>query len=185
MKRVVLASQSPRRRELLASIGLNFMTKAVPTQEVWNDTLPIGKAVEQIAYEKAKAVQDLLPNDIILSADTVVCLNDQVLGKPKNEEEAYAMIQMLSGKTHTVITAVCILKEEQKEVFHECSEVTFFELSEEEIQSYVKTKEGLDKAGAYGIQGLGKILVEKINGDYYNIVGLPIAKTYRLLKKFM
>lgn len=182
MRKIVLASQSPRRRELLSSIQMNFMTKTVPMEEHLDESLPICKAVEKLAYEKAKAVQDLMNDEIIVGADTIVYYENEVLGKPKTMEESYTMIKKLSGHTHQVITGVCILYKSKVITFHEISDVTFFDLSEQQIQAYVNTKEGMDKAGAYGIQGLGKVLVEKIHGDYFNIVGLPVAKLNRILQ---
>lgn len=181
MKRIILASESPRRREILANTNLNFTTKAIATEEIIDPALPLGKAIEAIAYQKAKAVFDVYPDELVLGADTVVSIDGQILGKPHTKEKAFEMLKFLSGKTHQVITGVAILGDGIEDVFHCVSDVSFFELSDEEIRTYVDTKEPLDKAGAYGIQGKGAILVEKINGDYYNIVGLPIALVYRKL----
>lgn len=185
MKRIILASESPRRREILANTDLSFTTKTLPTDEFIDPSLPLEKAIEQVALQKALAIQHLYPSDVILGADTVVCIDNIVLGKPHTKEVAMQMLRQLSGKTHRVITGVAIIKGDEQEVFHEISEVTFFELSDEEITSYVESKEPLDKAGAYAIQGKGAILVAKISGDYYNIVGLPIARVYRKLKDFI
>lgn len=185
MKRIILASESPRRREILANTDINFTTKSVPTEEIIDTALPLSQAIEQVALQKAKAVQPLLPKEIILGADTIVCVNGEILGKPHTKENAIKMLQMLSGKTHEVITGVAILYKDTYELFHEISEVTFYPLTEEEILAYVDTKEPLDKAGAYAIQGKGAILVAKISGDYYNIVGLPIASVYRRLQKYI
>lgn len=185
MKRIILASESPRRREILANTDINFTTKSVPTEEIIDFNLPLPLAIEQVALQKAKAVQPLLPTEIILGADTIVCIDGTILGKPHTKENAIQMLESLSGKTHQVITGVAIVKETTHELFHEISEVTFHTLTKEEILRYVDTKEPLDKAGGYAIQGKGAILVAKICGDYYNIVGLPIASVYRRLEKYI
>lgn len=185
MRRIILASESPRRREILANANINFTTKSIPTEETIDPTLPLGDAIAQIALKKALAVQHLVPQDVILGADTIVCIDGEILGKPHTNENAAIMLRKLSGKTHQVITGVAIVKEQKYDVFYEVSDVTFFPLSEEDIQSYINTKEPLDKAGGYAIQGKGAIFVAKINGDYYNIVGLPIARVYRKLKDYI
>lgn len=185
MKRIILASESPRRREILANTNINFTTKSIPTEEVIDPKLPLPQAIEQVAQQKAKAVQPLLPKEVILGADTIVSIDGEILGKPHTKEKAIKMLETLSGRTHQVITGVAILYEDTCELFHEISEVTFYPLTQQEIFDYVDTKEPLDKAGAYAIQGKGAILVAKISGDYYNIVGLPIAKVYRRLAKYI
>lgn len=185
MKRIILASESPRRREILANTNINFTTKSIPTEEVIDPKLPLPQAIEQVAQQKAKAVQPLLPKEVILGADTIVSIDGEILGKPHTKEKAIKMLETLSGRTHQVITGVAILYEDTCELFHEISEVTFYPLTQQEIFDYVDTKEPLDKAGAYAIQGKGAILVAKISGDYYNIVGLPIAKVFRRLAKYI
>lgn len=185
MKRIILASESPRRREILANTNINFTTKSISTEEIIDPRLPLPQAIEQIALQKAKAVQPLLPKEVILGADTIVSIDGEILGKPHTKEMAIKMLETLSGRTHQVITGVAILYEDTCELFHEISEVTFYPLTQQEIFDYVDTKEPLDKAGAYAIQGKGAILVAKISGDYYNIVGLPIAKVYRRLAKYI
>lgn len=182
MKRVVLASQSPRRRELMAESGIPFVAKGKITDEYIDPALSLENAIEQIAYEKAEAVQEDYPDDIIIGADTLVCYEGEALGKPKDKADAFRMLKMLSGKTHKVITGVAIIQQQRKELFHVETEVTFYEVSDEDIYAYIDTREPLDKAGAYAIQGFGKFLIAKINGDYYNVVGLPIALLYRKLK---
>ena len=164
MRRIILASESPRRRELMAKLDVPFTVKGAQIDETLNKELPLYEAIEDIAYRKAAAVAKKYPQEWIVSADTIVCLDDQVMGKPQDEQQAEMMLKRLSGRTH---------------LFHEVSKVTFYALSEEEIKAYIATKEPLDKAGAYGIQGKGAFLVEKIEGDYYNIVGLPIARLKR------
>lgn len=182
MTRIILASQSPRRRALLEQVGIPFIVQSAHIDEVLNYDLPLPMMIERLAYEKANAVWEDHQNAIVIGADTVVCLNDQILGKPRHAQEAKEMLRMLSGCTHQVISAVAILSKRKKECFHCTSEVSFYELSEEEINTYVASGEPLDKAGAYGIQGKGAIFVAKIVGDYYNIVGLPIAEVVRRLK---
>ena len=171
-KKLILASQSPRRKQLLEESGLDFGICSEKVEEVYRKELGKEKAIEQIAYDKADAVFRKYPEAIVLGADTMVCFQEHRLGKPKDEEEARSMLHMLSGQTHEVITGVALLSKEKQIVFHATSEVTFYELSEE----------WKDKAGAYGIQGLGKLFVRSIHGDYFNIVGLPIAKVYREIR---
>lgn len=185
MQKVILASQSPRRRELLASLDMNFMTCVPHCDECFDEHVSIEEALQQVALKKAKAVQELYPKDIIIGADTIVVIDNQILGKPKDREDAKRMLQLLSGRTHHVYTGVAILHQEKWDTFYEDSEVTFYELDDEMIDTYIDTKEPNDKAGAYGIQGKGCILVKKIHGDYYNIVGLPLASLHRHLKKFL
>lgn len=180
----ILASKSPRRQELLGRIVPNFEVDVVETEELIDSTLPLDKAIEEVALQKGKAVFAKHPNDIVISADTIVALNGKIYGKPKNEADAKVMLNELSGKTHEVITGVCLMKAGKTETFSSVSDVKFLNLTEEEIDAYVATGEPLDKAGAYGIQGYGALLIDKIDGDYYTIMGLPIAKLNRKLKRF-
>lgn len=181
MKRIILASESPRRREILANTNINFIAKSSNIVEEFNKDIEIGLAIENIALEKAKEVAKSYEEDIILGADTAVILDNEVLGKPQDEQEAREMLKKLSGKTHLVITGVAIIDNSNIIKFHETSSVTFYELDDDIIDWYISTKDGFDKAGSYGIQGQGAILVKEIKGDYNNIVGLPIAKVYRTL----
>lgn len=185
MRRVILASESPRRRELMSKMEIPFTIKGANIDENINPSLSLYEGIEDIAFQKAKEVSLTYPNEVIISADTVVCMDKQVLGKPEDEKQAFEMLKSLSGKTHQVITGVCIYESGKAHLFHEVSQVTFYELNDEEIKHYVATKEPFDKAGAYGIQGKGAFLVEKIEGDYYNIVGLPISRLYRELKGYL
>lgn len=180
----ILASKSPRRQELLGRVVPNFEVDVVETDELIDSTLPLDKAIEEVALQKGKAVFAKHPNDIVISADTIVALNGKIYGKPKNEADAKVMLNELSGKTHEVITGVCLMKAGKTETFSSVSDVKFLNLTEEEIDAYVATGEPLDKAGAYGIQGYGALLIDKIDGDYYTIMGLPIAKLNRKLKRF-
>lgn len=184
-KKLILASNSPRRKELMEDCGYAFCIESADTKEILDTSLPIEQAIEQIAYQKAEAVQRLHPNDIVLGCDTMVIYDDLPLGKPKNKEDAQRMLRMLAGKTHRVISGVAILNRHDPILFHEVSEVTFYPMDEDFLKEYLSSDEPYDKAGAYGIQGKGKLLVEKIHGDYYNVMGLPIAKVYRELKKLM
>lgn len=185
MKKIILASASPRRKELLEIAGLEF---EICVKEV-DETIPKGTlppiAAELTATKKALATAAEHPNDIVIGADTIVVDGGKILGKPHGKEDATAMLSMLSGKEHTVITGVCIACKGKTEVFHRESKVKFYPLSEKEIADYVATGEPMDKAGAYGIQGKGSLLVEGIEGDYFNIVGLPVASTVRAIKKFL
>lgn len=184
MKEIILASQSPRRKELLRQAGVSFRVCPADIEEHMDLSLPIEAAVEKLAQDKAQAVAANFPHDIVIGADTIVSFDQQVMGKPHTDEEAITMLRKLSGHTHKVISGVAMGCEGQWECFHAVSEVTFYDLSQEEIIAYVESKEPLDKAGAYGIQGKGAIFVAKIVGDYYNIVGLPLAEVVRRLRRF-
>lgn len=175
---IILASKSPRRREILENTKVRFSIKESQIDEVIKADESPKETVMRLAYEKALDVANNNKESLVIGADTIVVINDQILGKPKNEEEAYNMIKLLSGKTHYVITGFALinLSLNKKVIDCEVSQVTFKELSEECIKDYLNTKESLDKAGAYGIQGYGGLLVNNIQGDYFNIVGLPISK---------
>lgn len=180
---IILASASPRRKELFSVITNDF--KIIPADI--DETVPTGIEAESVAeflsVRKAKAVSDGNPCDTIIGCDTVVICDGEILGKPKDEKDAKRMLLALSGKTHKVITGCAIFKNGKSLSFSETTEVTFYKLSEEEIEDYIATNECFDKAGAYGIQGYGSLLVEKINGDYFNVVGLPVSKLNKILKK--
>lgn len=185
MRKVVLASESPRRRELMASLNLNFTTCSSKAKEFFNPSLPITEALKNVALEKAMSGAKQYPNDVVIGADTIVVIDGKILGKPECKEDAKKMLQMLSGRVHHVYTGVAIVYKEEVDVFYEDTEVTFYELEEELIDAYIATKEPMDKAGSYGIQGKGCILVKKISGDYNNVVGLPLASLYRHLYKYI
>ena len=172
---LILASHSPRRRELLHKFGIDFKTVVVEVEEE-NNGLPTATA-ELNARRKAEAVSVQYPQSLILGADTIVVLDGQILGKPSSEESAIEMLSALSGREHKVITAVALARWGQAiRVFSETTTVCFRALSREEIESYAATGEPLDKAGGYGIQGFGGLLVESIQGCYYNVVGLPMSR---------
>lgn len=185
--RIILASASPRRKELLEQVGAEFEIIPAVGEEIITDSSP-QQAVLDLAAQKAAEVAAKVREDaIILGADTVVAFGDKILGKPKNEADAKQMLSLLSGKTHSVYTGVSIVVrqsgESQSYSFYEETEVTMYPLSEQQILSYIRTKEPMDKAGSYGIQGKGAVFIEKIQGDYNNVVGLPIARVFRTLEE--
>lgn len=182
-RNIILASASPRRRELLSSLGLDFCVIPSQYEEKMNNDSDVETAVTELSYHKAKDVHESHYNDIVIGADTVVVLDGEILCKPKDGKDAKRMLAALSGRTHKVCTAVTLLCEEKRISFCDVTEVTFFDLTENELDDYVKTGEPLDKAGAYGIQGRGAYLVRKINGDYYSVVGLPLARTVREIER--
>lgn len=190
MNNIYLASSSPRRKELLTQAGIEFSVISPQCDETADIKLP-DELVEELSRRKSQAGLEMLrkmpevPADsIVIGADTVVAYDGIILGKPKDNNNAFNMLKMLSGNTHEVYTGVTIsyMDGRPSKTFSERTEVTFYELSDKEIEDYINTAEPMDKAGSYGIQGYGAILVEKINGDYFNIVGLPIARLVRLLR---
>lgn len=192
-KRVILASASPRRRELLEQIGIVFETGVSDQEERYVSTKP-SEIVKELASQKARNVaseiQGELKNTIIIGADTIVVLDNQILGKPKDEEDACQMLRNLQGNCHQVFTGTAILSYDEKGVLTvdthaEETKVFVHEMKESEIKSYVKTGEPMDKAGAYGIQGRFAAYIEKIEGDYYNVVGLPVSYVYQQIKREM
>lgn len=182
---IVLASQSPRRKELLTQMGLSYRVHAVDMDEHMDRSLPPASLVEAISREKAAACAALEgPGPLIIAADTVVSMDRAVLGKPHSREEAAEMLRLLSGKTHQVYTGFTLRRGERAVTQSECTLVTFRPLSEEEISAYVSTGESMDKAGSYGIQGLGSLFVTGIRGDYFNVMGLPVCELGLALKEF-
>lgn len=190
-KHIILASQSPRRRDLLQQIGITFsQIDANANEEDVTSKLnghPPSYIAQTLSREKALSAKLTTgDNAIIISADTIVVLDDQVLGKPKNEADAARMLSMLSGRTHHVITGVTLLDTSSGKTLTQSSitEVVFAKLSQREIEDYVKTKEPLDKAGAYGIQGKAAAFIKRINGCYFNVVGLPLSLLKEMLAEF-
>ncbi len=179
---IILASQSPRRQELLKLITSDFEIKVSNVDETLPDKITPKEAVMYLSKIKAEPFAD--SDDIVIGADTVVALDGKILGKPKSEENAREMLRFLSGRTHSVFTGVTLASDKKTKTFAVETKVKFFELTNEEIDAYIKTKEPFDKAGAYGIQGYGSLLVEKIDGDYFNVVGLPVSTLARELKAF-
>ncbi|WP_054684303.1 Maf family protein [Rhodothermus marinus] len=182
---LILASRSPRRRKLLAQLGLDFEVHPSDLDEnATNHRLP-EQLVEQLALEKARAVAARFPEALTLGADTIVVLDGDVLNKPADEAEARAMLRRLSGRTHTVYTGVALVHPASRReiVDYEATQVTFAPLTDAEIDAYVATGSPLDKAGAYGIQDdYGAVFIRRIEGDYYNVVGLPLHRLYRMLR---
>lgn len=175
MKKIILASASPRRSELLKSHGVDFTVITAPVDEreiEKNYTLP-QDTVSALSYAKAKAVFNAHPNCVVIGADTCVALDNVIFGKPKDENDAFGMLKALSGKTHNVFTGVTILSKNKSITYCAKTGVVFNNLTDSEINNYIATGEPMDKAGAYGIQGMGKALVSHYEGDYENVVGLP------------
>ncbi len=181
---IILASASPRRKELLEHAGLSFIVTPSAAEEIVPEGYPLEKAPELLAQLKAKDVAASAPDALVIGADTGVFIDGQMLGKPKDPTDAAQMLRTLSGRTHKVITGCHICCGEKERSFTEITEVTFFELSEQEIEAYVHTSEPYDKAGGYAIQGSGMLWVEKINGDYCNVVGLPVARLLKIIDTF-
>jgi len=179
---LILASASPRRKEIMQTAGLIFSIHVSDTDETLPDGIAASEAVTELSYRKALAVAKTHPDDTVIGADTVVTLDGKILGKPANTDDAKNMLRTLSGRTHKVFTGVCIIKGDCVNKFFEETDVTFFDLTDEEINAYVETNEPMDKAGAYGIQGKGCTLVKGICGDYFNVVGLPVARLVKELK---
>lgn len=183
MNRLILASSSPRRKELLELANLPFEILVSDIEEtIPGNELP-ETIVQLLARQKAMAVAEKARDAYVIGADTIVVYNGIILGKPKTTEDAYATLKMLSDKTHEVLTGVSIISPELEVTFFERTKVTFWPLAEEEIKQYIASGEPMDKAGSYGIQGRGSLLVKKVEGDYFSVVGLPIARTVRELKK--
>ena len=184
---IILASNSPRRKELLAGLDVQFEVRIIPgIDESYPDTLPTMEIAEYIAQKKAKAYRETMADDeLIITADTIVVLDDKVLGKPKDAEEARCMLHALSGKTHQVVTGVVLTTKELQKHFSVVSNVTFKTLSDNEIDYYVDTYKPMDKAGAYGIQEwIGYVGVTRLEGSYFNVMGLPVQRIYEAMKEF-
>lgn len=183
MGKIVLASASPRRIELLGALGLKFDVVPSKEEEVVDDCLSPDELVRSLARRKAAAVARLRPSDTVIGADTVVVLNGMILGKPADSRDACAMLSMLEGKEHEVFTGVCVICRDKgiEDCLHEVTKVRFCPMSKADIENYVATGEPMDKAGAYAIQGLGSLFVSGITGDYFNVVGLPLRLTASML----
>lgn len=183
--KIILASGSPRRKELLTLAGVHFTVIPSGADENINkETLSPAQTVEALASLKASDVFSRCPDCAVIGSDTVVASDGRILGKPTDCDDAFNMLSALSGKTHSVFTGVCIKTPEHTTVFSEETRVTFYPLTPDEIYEYIATGEPMDKAGSYGIQGKGCTLVQRIDGDYFNVVGLPVARTVRELKKY-
>ena len=183
--KIVLASQSPRRKALLGRMGLEFVTQASKIDESAFDGLEARELVATLSREKAQWIARQLDGEtLVIGADTVVVRDGAALGKPKDAEDAVAMLLSLSGRDHQVCTGVTVCRGDRVLTQVEETQVTFRDLTETEVRQYVSTGEPMDKAGAYGIQGLGGLLVEGIRGDYSNVVGLPVCRLGQMLKDF-
>lgn len=185
--KIILASNSPRRRELLAGLGIEFEVRVLPgIDESYPASMPAAETAEYIAGKKAAAYRQVMADDeLVITADTVVIVGDEVLGKPADTQMAAQMLRKLSGRTHQVMTGVCMTTSEQTVSFSVKTDVTFKQLAEDEIEYYIKKYQPLDKAGAYGIQEwIGYIGCTGLNGSYYNVMGLPVQRIYTELQRF-
>ena len=183
--KLILASASPRRHQLMCDAGFKFEVKLKHTDEVWPKELEVEKVPEYLACLKAQAFEGVLnPGELLITADTVVCLDAKILGKPVNRDHAIKMLHQLSGRKHTVVTGVCLTTLERRKTFSAFTDVWFKELSDEEIICYVDNYKPFDKAGAYGIQEwIGYIGICRIEGSFYNVMGLPVQQLYEALKE--
>jgi len=182
----ILASKSPRRQELLQLLDIDFTIQLKEVDEVYPNGLSDSQVATYLAELKASVFTDLNPNDIIITADTIVCIDNKILGKPIDAEDAVSMLSQLAEKQHTVITGVCLTSTAKKKSFHVGTDVTFSALTESQIRRYVEKYSPLDKAGAYGIQEwIGAIAIEKFDGCYNNVVGLPLNRLYKELVDFV
>ncbi len=178
---LILASQSPRRRELLGLFQIPFTVKIADIDETMDPDLTPAQAVGQVSRKKAEAICRG-PEDVVIAADTIVVCDGSVLGKPRDPEDACAMLTMLSGRDHQVMTGMTVLYGARSVTCTEITDIHFRQLSQQEIVRYVRSGEPMDKAGAYGIQGGAALFAEKMNGDYYNVMGLPVCKLWKLLE---
>jgi septum formation protein len=180
---LVLASASPRRQELISLISKDVKIVPANVNEDFSSDITAEQVPEMLAVRKAAYVAKEYPNNTVIGCDTSVIVDGEILGKPADDTDAKRMLNLLSGKTHQVITGCAIFKNGRSLSFSETTDVTFYALTEEEIEKYVSTGEPMDKAGAYGIQGYGSLLVKGICGDYFNVVGLPVGKLNKMLNK--
>lgn len=185
MSKVILASKSPRRIELLSLLGIDFETIPADIDETIDSNNDLTKEIEKLSYKKANHIYQNNKDSLVIGADTIVRIGGQVLGKPKTHEQAKQMLKLLSNNTHEVITGVTIINKDNIDTFSKNAKVTFAPLTDKEIEEYIQTNEPMDKAGAYAIQGIGAKFVKSIDGDYYTIMGLPIAELYQRLKRYI
>lgn len=180
--KIVLASASPRRSEILKQVGFDFTVRISSYDEDMSLNLIPEELVKTLAKNKASHTE-IYDDEVLIACDTVVSL-DKVMGKPKDENDAFDMLKNLSGKVHSVFSGVCLKSKTKEEVFAVETKIEFYQISDKEIKDYIKTGEPMDKAGSYAVQGLGALFVKKIDGDYFNVVGLPIASLAKKLKEF-
>lgn len=181
---IILASQSPRRKELLGLMNIPFTIRVADIDETMDENLSVADAVAQLSRRKAEAVF-CDAEDIVIAADTVVVCDDAVLGKPKDASDAYRMLRLLSGRKHQVMTGLTVKRGEKTVCHTEITDIYFRQLSDKEIESYIATGDPMDKAGSYGIQNGAAVFVEKLCGDYFNVVGLPVCRLSLILKDFL
>jgi septum formation protein len=184
-KPLILASNSPRRQQLMRDAGFEFTVKVKDTDEDFPKTMPAIEVPAYLARKKAEAFSQEVGNQIILTADTIVVIDNEILNKPKDELEAFQMLRKLSGRQHQVITGVCIMTQENTESFIDIANVFFRELTDIEIDYYIKTCRPFDKAGAYGVQDfIGMVGIPRMEGSYFTVMGLPVHKVYERLSKY-
>mgnify|MGYP003345009558 CR=1 FL=1 len=179
----ILASGSPRRRELLSYIIPEYKCEISGCEEFVPEGTPIERVPALLAEQKAIAVAEKHPNDTVIGSDTIVVLDGKIYGKPKDKADAHRMLKTLSGRTHTVLTGVAVAENGSVRSFVKSTEVEFYELSDEFIDRYIETGDPLDKAGAYGIQGKGAVFIEGIDGDFFNVMGLPLCRLCKMLSE--
>lgn len=185
-KPLILASNSPRRRQILSEAGFQFEVQVKPTDEAFPATMPAAEVPVFLAEQKAAAFDGTLGNELLLTADTVVLINGEILNKPNDEDEAFVMLRKLSGQMHQVITGVCLRSSERTESFADITKVHFRELTDTEIRYYVKACSPFDKAGSYGVQDfIGMVGIERIEGSFFTVMGLPIHRVYDVLKPYI
>lgn len=181
---IILASKSPRRQELFRLLGLDFTVQTADIDERMDLTLPPEREVARVGAEKASAISRNNQDAVIVSADTIVVIDGQILGKPKDEADAARMLRLLSGRTHEVLTGLCVRQGSRTEQVVSRTLVTFRPLTDAEIAAYIRTGEPMDKAGSYGVQGFGSLFVSHIDGDFFTVMGLPVCELCRLLRMF-
>lgn len=185
-KPLILASNSPRRRQILSEAGFQFEVQVKPTDEAFPATMPAAEVPVFLAEQKAAAFDGTLGNELLLTADTVVLINGEILNKPNDEDEAFVMLRKLSGQMHQVITGVCLRSSERTESFADITKVYFRELTDTEIRYYVKACSPFDKAGSYGVQDfIGMVGIERIEDSFFTVMGLPIHRVYDVLKPYI
>lgn len=185
MQNIILASQSPRRQELIRNITSAVEIIVSPAEEILPEGITPEQAPAYLAGLKARAVATEHPDRLVVGADTVVILDGAVLGKPRDADDAARMLRLLSGRVHTVVTGCCLIKDGRERRFSQCTQVEFYPLTDREIAEYIATGEPMDKAGSYGIQGKGSLLVKGIVGDYFNVMGLPVGMLKREIDCFL
>lgn len=185
--KIILASNSPRRKEIMEMLPWSFSVDAVETDETMDKNIPLEENLKNLAYQKAEKISDKYPDKIVIGADTIVFAGGKILGKPTDEKDAREMLRLISSEEHYVYTGVCILKKDSSVDirFVEKTAITMTKMSESDIDEYISYGEYIGKAGSYAIQGKGGIYVEKIDGDFYNVVGLPLNRLYRNLKEIV